>query len=74
MTPDDLIERVARAMALVRWSDADLWGLLKDEARIAIAIVLEDAAKELEGWDDVYGYHAATAIRALIPSGKSEGE
>jgi len=49
MTPDDLIERVARAMALVRWSDAELWGLLKDEARAAIAIALEEAAKVAEG-------------------------
>ena len=65
---NDLVERVARLYE-------DAWGI-KDHwrARQAIAIALEDAAKELEGWDDVYGYHAATAIRALIPSGKSEGE
>ena len=35
-TPDDLVERVARAMAKMRWSDDELWGLLKDEARAAI--------------------------------------
>ena len=49
MTPDDLVERVARAMASSRWSDVELWGLLKDEALIAIAIAQEEAAKVAEG-------------------------
>jgi len=65
MTPDDLVERVARAMALVRWSDADLWGLLKDEARIAIAIAQEEAAKVVET-TPAKRWELAAAIRGLI--------
>jgi hypothetical protein len=66
---DDLVERVARAMASSRWSDAELWGLLKDEALIAIAIAQEEAAKVAEGnkcnscW---MAERIAAAIRALI--------
>ena len=62
---DDLVERVARAMASSRWSDAELWGLLKDEALIAIAIVLEDAAKVVET-TPAKRWELAAAIRALI--------
>lgn len=34
-------------------------------ARAVVAMVLEEAAKELDGWGDMYGDAAAAAIRAL---------
>ena len=36
------------------------------DAETAIAVALEMAAKELDGWADIYGRTAAAAIRALI--------
>lgn len=38
---------------------------LMSEADAAIALVLEEAAKELNRWGDIYGDNAAAAIRAL---------
>jgi hypothetical protein len=73
---DDLVERVARAMADERWGDPELWGLLKDEAKAAIAIALEEAARVAEIYQeneitDECGNRIwpSAAIRAMIPSG-----
>jgi hypothetical protein len=35
------------------------------DADAAIDVALEEAARELEGWGDIYGRNAAAAIRAL---------
>lgn len=58
MTPDELVEKVARAMAVGDGFDPDwitnndtpdcpqpVWGLYKHSAPAAIAVVLEEAAK-----------------------------
>ena len=69
---DDLVERVARAMADERWGDPELWGLLKDEAKAAIAIALEKAAQVAEErvaystGQAVIRDSIAAAIRAMI--------
>jgi hypothetical protein len=79
MTPDDLVERVARAMCRERhpcWSivseifetDHDRQATeFRDYARAAIAIALEEAAKQFdEMWGGITPDEAAAAIRAMI--------
>jgi hypothetical protein len=70
---DDLVERVARALCKADGNDPDSlngweyqWIFYTEEATTAIAIALEEAAKELEGWGGIYGRNAAAAIRAMI--------
>jgi hypothetical protein len=84
---DDLVERVARAMFDARhsnlrdcWSWDDYWGDDQEpdrkfyyrDARVAIAIALEEAAKVAAGNErsatEYYRgrVHAAAAIRAMI--------
>lgn len=83
MTPEQktLREAVARAMCIAHGDDPDqmIDTLLHDGpqpcwdfyyghfADAAIAVALERAAKELDGWGDIYGRAAAAAIKALIP-------
>ena len=71
MTPEDLVDRVAITLSM---ADPDARGLpegvtmeefYRRLARPVIAVVLEEAAKGLEGWGDIYGRNAAAAIRAL---------
>jgi hypothetical protein len=42
------------------------WPPIEVIAKAATRIALEEAAKELEGWGDIYGRNAAAAIRGLI--------
>jgi hypothetical protein len=75
---DDLVERVARAIAREAYAtggmeritdpytpDADYWNAL---ARAAIAIALEEAARVIENecHDDMTRAEEAAAIRAMI--------
>ena len=55
-----LLMRVLEAM-----QEADNYYVSPDQAQVAIALVLEEAAKELDRWGDIYGDNAAAAIRAL---------
>jgi tRNA(Leu) C34 or U34 (ribose-2'-O)-methylase TrmL len=41
------------------------WPNYLPQADAAIALVLEEAAKELDRWGDIYGDNAARTIRAL---------
>jgi hypothetical protein len=79
-TAPEQIEAVALAMCDTEWGEG-YWNELLPPARreyerqAASAIntmrpfirdeVLEEAAKELDGWEDMYGDAAARAIRAL---------
>ena len=76
-----LREAVARAMwasplddacAPVPWEDGsdEARAVYLMEASAAIAVVLEEAARKLDGWGDIYGRNAAAAIRAFIPKGE----
>ena len=59
---DDLVERVARALVSPKADPSD-WRFWTDEARAAIAVVLEQAAAMVER---VFDKHVvAAAIRAL---------
>jgi hypothetical protein len=74
-TPDDLVERVAKELAMnCRCAMACDWRDHRGDARVAIAIALEEAAKKLEGWGDIYGRNAAAAIRAMIPNGNEPAQ
>jgi hypothetical protein len=82
--PDDLVERVARAMCDVEWGDG-IWdkpGLLSEEterklyrelARTAIAIALEEAARvavlTINSRPELTSYDVWLAICDLIPTG-----
>jgi hypothetical protein len=64
---DDLVERVARAMCGTHGYEPD--DLTYREARAAIAVVLEEAAKVADAYDprcDVCPRGVAAAIRALV--------
>jgi hypothetical protein len=47
MTPDDLVERVARKIAAHVGAEK-FWGLYKDTAQDIVDIALREAAKEIE--------------------------
>ena len=78
MMSDDLVERVARAIGeSLRTARLTLESEgYHPEARAAIAVVLEEAAKEAEKWYDPYkddpgdANLIAAAIRALIKEDK----
>lgn len=79
MMTDTLRERVAEELwqassiravgqrRVITWADAGppTWNQWYPLADAAIALVLEEAAKELDRWGDIYGDNAAAAIRAL---------
>jgi len=76
MTPDDLVERVARKLASFRSTEHD-WERYEPKARAAVRLALEEAAKaceaELVGSFDQYslGYNDgckenAAAIRGMM--------
>jgi hypothetical protein len=75
MTPAErraaLVEKMARAMRdavganILDLDDADKRAY-DCQATAALTVALEEAAKELDGWGDIYGDNAAAAIRALI--------
>ena len=73
MTPDEraaLVEKAARAMA-ERAGASYSWEWYRNQGIATAAIdliraeVLEEAARELDRWGDIYGDNAARAIRAL---------
>ena len=63
-----LRERVARVLCAINDFDptdpVDV-RFFYESADAAIGLVLEEAAKELDRWGDIYGNNAAAAIRAL---------
>lgn len=65
MTPQELLEATAKAMA------ADACCPVNDAAyslaRAALSLALEAAAKESESWQGLKGRDVARKIRALIP-------
>lgn len=63
---DELREKVARSLAIGMGEIGDdVWKFYLREADAAIALCMEEAAKELDRWGDIYGDNAAAAIRAL---------
>jgi recombinational DNA repair protein RecR len=76
MTPDDLVERVALAFC----GKAVPCKMCRNDAKRAIAIVLEEAAQIAEPQVDDYSieYHIrndiADAIREMIPSGTTPAQ
>ena len=81
---NDLVERVARALASFRSTEHD-WERYEPKARAAVRLALEEAAKaceaELVGSFDQYslGYNDgckenAAAIRAMIPTGNAPAQ
>jgi hypothetical protein len=77
MTPDDLVERVARALvsndSRLKGQEDRLWKIYANDARAAIAIALEEAARvaEIYEYDELEDDGGATikpsaAIRAMI--------
>lgn len=74
---DDLVERVALAMAFCASDGADpceeVCGWCLHRARPVVAIVLEEAAQVAARHHpgSIIGHEIAAAIRALIPSGNN---
>lgn len=72
MTPDDLVERVALAMAFCASDGADpceeVCGWCLHRARIVVAVCMEEAAQVAARHHpgSIIGHEIAAAIRALV--------
>jgi hypothetical protein len=74
MTHDELVERVARAIMSPKADPSD-WRFWTDEARIAISVVLEEAAKVIDEMPLSYpGNAAETALECAEAIRKLKGE
>lgn len=68
MTSDELVEKVARALCKSQGEMEAAWVFYRKDARTAIRIALEEAAKVAErSPDSHWGPTIAREIRAIMP-------
>jgi hypothetical protein len=67
MTPAE--RKAALVERMVAAAEKTGTGVTYDAIEAALTVALEEAAREFDGWGDIYGDNAAAAIRALIPEG-----